>query len=152
MVCLHFLGNFLPMVKIAFRLTQTMLDRARCRDRRQRKRYMNYMIKRLHFGMYAVDCRYHPCIITELDLQCEDISVKSVLDGTPCGCSIFHCGPLPITQTEAFERRDFIRSDGWDAYLKKYEGYTDAALEEFHKMDAVWNFNKGDKGADKAPE
>ena len=112
------------------------------KNRRKDKRYLNHMLKKLHVGMYVEDCRYHPCIVTEQNRWDADFSCKSLLNDRPNSCSIYHCGPVPLTREQAFERRDFICEHGWEAYLIKYIGFTEETIIEWRKMDAIWNFDK----------
>jgi hypothetical protein len=114
------------------------------KNRRKEKRYLNHLCGKLKFGMYVEDCRYHPCIITEQNHWIKDFSCVSLLNNRPNGCSMYHCGPIPLTKAQAFERRDFMREHGWEAYLIKYIGYTEESIIEWRKMDAEWNFDKGE--------
>lgn len=49
------------------------------------------------------DCRSHPCLCTEGNLPDDADSVFgiSLVDGTPSGCSIGHCGLRRLTVEEA---------------------------------------------------
>lgn len=118
------------------------------KDRRKDKRYRNYMMRKLKVGMYVEDCRYHPCIVTAQEYDKDDprgcgFDAESLVNGKPISCSIFHCGPVPLPQTEAYERTAVMKEQGMEAYLRIYHGHTDADIEEYRKLDATWNFDKG---------
>jgi hypothetical protein len=69
------------------------------------------------------DCRYHPCLCIEGGSADDPDGVYgiSLVDGTPCGCSIWHCGLRRLTVEEAVH---------W-----KYHGPKDA---EFPPEDRWW--------------
>lgn len=119
----------------------------RRKDRRKEKRYLNHLTGKLKFGMYVEDCRYHPCVITKREFSKSDLhgsgfQCESLVDGSP-SASTYHCGPLPLSKAEAYERAEFMKSQGMEAYLRRYCGYTDEAIMYWRKLDAEWNFNKG---------
>jgi hypothetical protein len=72
------------------------------------------------------DCRFHPCLCIEggSDDDLTGVHGISLVDGTPCGCSIEGCGLRKLTVDEAVQ---------W-----KYEGPSDVdhSLIEVH----WWNF------------
>jgi hypothetical protein len=51
------------------------------------------------------DCRYHPCLCIEAgdSADPDGVSGISLVDGTPCGCSIAHCGLRKLTVEEAVQ-------------------------------------------------
>lgn len=117
----------------------------RHKDRRKEKRYFNRMHKKLKVGGYVEDCRYHPCLITASnfptnDWHGADFDCVSLVNGRPNSCSVFHCGPVPLTEQEAKERAAFWNEHGVEAYLRRYIGYTDEEIEEHRKLDAIWHF------------
>lgn len=66
------------------------------------------------------DCRYHPCLCIEAnDPQDLDGAYGiSLIDGTPCGCSIEHCGLRKLSIEEAVHwkyhgPRDRTVNDRW---------------------------------------
>jgi hypothetical protein len=48
------------------------------------------------------DCRYHPCLCIEAGSADDPDGVCgiSLVDGSPCGCSIRHCGLRKLTVEE----------------------------------------------------
>lgn len=75
-------------------------------DRRKVKRRVNWLRKHAGFGKYVIDCRGHPCIVTEVERYTDDlygngIYVKSLIDGSPNSCSLLHCAPQPISKQRA---------------------------------------------------
>jgi hypothetical protein len=69
-------------------------------------------------GELFEDCRYHPCLCIEANSP-EDVDGVhgiSLVDGTPCGCSIWHCGLRKLTVAEAVQ---------W-----KYHGPNDVVVED----------------------
>ena len=113
------------------------------KDRRKDKRYGNYMLRKLKFGSYVEDCRCHPSIVTEQDRWHADFCCVSLVNGRPNACSMYNCGPVPLSKEEAYERAAVMKEQGMEAYLRRYHGYTDEAIEDWRKLDAVWNFDKG---------
>jgi len=111
------------------------------KDRRKDKRYLNHLRSKLKYGMFVEDCRSHPCMVTGHDL--EGFDCVSLVNGKPNSCSILNCGPIPLTKAEAYERADYMKQHGMEAYLVKYQGFTEEALEYWRKLDAEWNFDKG---------
>jgi cbb3-type cytochrome oxidase subunit 3 len=70
---------------------------------------------------YYEDCSYHPCLITLIDYNNDDIKGKSLVDGTePRSCSLRSCGVVFFTQGEAEERAEYWKQHGRDAYFEKY--------------------------------
>jgi hypothetical protein len=64
------------------------------------------------------DCRHHPCLCIEGGSPQDPDGVIgiSLVDGTPCGCSISHCNLRKLTVDEAVH---------W-----KYHGPNDAEVED----------------------
>lgn len=116
-------------------------------DKRPLKNYMNRLHKKTKPGMFFIDCRYHPCRVVERHLYSHkldgDIQGVSMFDGSPSGCSMAHCGPEPITPSEAEAMVATHKAEGFYAYLQNHRGFTDADIAEFKKLDEQWNFNKG---------
>lgn len=109
-------------------------------ESRKRKRFLNWIRKHAGYGKFVIDCREHPCIVTGTDSLY--IDVISLITGTPSGCSFLHCGIEPISKERATEMAEFAKNNSWEGYLRKYFGYNDAALAEYAKLDAEWNFEK----------
>jgi hypothetical protein len=66
------------------------------------------------------DCRYHPCLCTESNSpdDADGVYGISLVDGTPSGCSIAHCGLRKLTVEEVdhwkyFGPRDVVVEDRW---------------------------------------
>jgi hypothetical protein len=59
----------------------------------------------LRRGDLFEDCRYHPCLCTEGGSQDDPSGVYgiSLVDGSPSGCSIYHCGLRKLTIDEAVQ-------------------------------------------------
>lgn len=57
----------------------------------------------LNAGELFEDCRYHPCLCIEAasDDDPDGVLGISLVDGSPCGCSIAHCGLRKLTVDEA---------------------------------------------------
>lgn len=100
---------------------------------------------------YIIDCRYHPCKITKLDVDhdCQriDYECESLVDQTPNSCSYFHCGVEHIGEEEALERVEMINNLGMYPYqlVKEYR-ITDPeiarrAIQEMIEMENIWGFN-----------
>ena len=113
------------------------------KNRRKNKHYLNHLSSKLKVGMFVEDCRYHPCVVTERDHVNFDFRCTSLVSGRPNGCSMSHCGPVPLSKTEAYERADCMKQHGMEAYLRRYCGYNDAAIDDWREQDKVWNFDKG---------
>jgi hypothetical protein len=62
------------------------------------KRYFNRLLKKAGYGKFVLDCRGHPCRVVAVDKDRSGCSLVSLLDGTPIGCSYYHCGLEPIPE------------------------------------------------------
>lgn len=113
------------------------------KNRRKQKHYLNHLRGKLKYGMYVEDCRYHPCIVTGQGYLDYDFECVSLVNGKPNSCSMRHCGPVPLSKVEAYARADYMKTHGMEAYLRRYCGYDDAAIEYHRELDKVWNFDKG---------
>jgi hypothetical protein len=53
-------------------------------------------------GELFEDCRYHPCLCIDGNAADDPDGVYgiSLVDGSPCGCSIAHCGLRKLTVDE----------------------------------------------------
>jgi hypothetical protein len=67
------------------------------------------------------DCRYHPCLCIEGGSADDPSGVYgiSLVDGSPCGCSISHCGLRKLTVEEVVR---------W-----KYQGPADVEVPAGHR-------------------
>jgi hypothetical protein len=52
-------------------------------------------------GDYFEDCRYHPAVCVRIDYDEDDIVGLSLVDGSPSGCSLSHCGVRKLSFDEA---------------------------------------------------
>lgn len=66
------------------------------------------------------DCRFHPCLCTEANSvdDRDGVSGISIVDGTPCNCSMAHCGLRKLTVEEAVQWKyhgpgDQVIDDHW---------------------------------------
>ena len=64
------------------------------------------------------DCRFHPCLCIEANTHddLDGVAGISLVDGTPCNCSILNCGLRKLTVEEAIQ---------W-----KYHGPSDQVVED----------------------
>jgi hypothetical protein len=115
---------------------------------RKLKRLMNQYMKRINYGKYFIDCRYHPCKVTEYFIRSEDpygsyVDGISLVDNSGTSCSCYYCRPEPISKELALEMSEFAKNNNWNEYLTKYLGFSTDAVNQYNKLDEVWNFNKG---------
>jgi hypothetical protein len=85
------------------------------KNRRKYKRTMNWMLKHCGYGKFVIDCRGHPCRVTEVDRYTDNMwqngcTVVSLIDGTSSGCSYMHCGLEPLSETIAKSIKEPILS------------------------------------------
>ena len=53
-------------------------------------------------GLIYEDCGFHPVLCTHCSFEDDDLEGISLVDGSaPRGCSIQHCGPIPLTVEQA---------------------------------------------------
>jgi len=54
------------------------------------------------------DCRYHPCLCTEVGGEDDPAWVAgiSLVDGRPTGCDIMHCGLRKLTLEEVVQWKE----------------------------------------------
>ncbi len=115
-------------------------------DKRKLKHRLNSVCRKLKYGMYVIDCRDHPCIITEgarawyQDLYGSEFACRSLVTETPNSCSVMHCGPEPISESLAKKMAEYWKQNGTTAYLTKYRDYTPDALAEYENLDKIWHF------------
>lgn len=93
-------------------------------NRRKKKRIVNWRYKRLQKLRYFEDCNFEPCEVTLLyrgeSFYESFVDGNSLVTSNMTSCSLLNCNAWPLTQKEAFERRDYWNSYGKEAYLKKY--------------------------------
>lgn len=103
-------------------------------------------------SMYVEDCRYHPCLVTQIDRDDYygrlDIDVKSLVNGIESSCSYFHCGIVHLTEDEAHKRAEFIKAMGMLPYQMEYvyaippdKDRVVLGIRSSLKMEQVWKFN-----------
>lgn len=84
-----------------------------------RNNHLNFIRKEIISKEYYEDCAYHPCKISFIDMEDDEIRGESLVDGTKGrACSLFHCGVIFFTEAEALERLELIRKLGMDEYVK----------------------------------
>lgn len=116
---------------------------------RQTKRVLNQLHKRAGYGRFVIDCRYHPCLVIEVDRDVkypyqDGCRVQSLITGTVFGCSYLNCGIEPITKALAEEMAAFAKdpNNSFDDYLIKYKQMTQEEVAWFNEQDKEWNFEK----------
>lgn len=63
-------------------------------------------------GDYYEDCAFHPCICTRVNVDDDEISGVSLVDGShPRACSTRHCGVRKLTFAEALHWKFFGPAD-----------------------------------------
>lgn len=121
-------------------------------DWRKRKKELRKLSERIQRLGYFEDCNYHPCRVTRLlpyitsnpsTRFSADVDGVSLVDDGPTSCSLYHCGPLPLTKEQAEERAEFCRTHTWLEYLETY--VYDGPLSEEQRQETVkfiqeWNF------------
>lgn len=103
------------------------------------------MHKKLRIGTYVEDCRYHPCIIVRRNFPLDDFSdsefsALSLVNGVTNNCSVYHCGPVPLSKADAEERAHFMKERGMEAYLRRYVGFTEENIEKWREVNKIYNF------------
>ncbi|HEU5488482.1 MAG TPA: hypothetical protein VFV16_06635 [Candidatus Nitrosotalea sp.] len=116
-------------------------------SKRKLRRRLNYLNKKLSYGNYFLDCNNHPCIIKENNIYPyypydSYVVGKSLVSDNETSCSILHCGPEPIPKQKALEMVSCIKEKGWFQYLKDFLGYNDLAIEEYKKLNEIWDFTR----------
>lgn len=126
-------------------------------QRRNRKREKEIAEALRYFDEYPFieDCRYHPCKVTELEIEQSktgyasiEFQCESLLNGSPNACSYFHCGIVHLTKEEAQERVAMVNDLGMFPYqLEKIycaENSDDVRniLLDLCDMEKIWQFNK----------
>lgn len=97
------------------------------RDRRADKRYVNQFAAAMRRDRYVIDCRMHPCKVTDIVYitRCHDayLEVESLLNGKASACSLRSCGIESISKQKAEDLATYHKSHSWDEYLVKWFGY-----------------------------
>lgn len=107
--------------------------------KRIRKKHAGQLLDQILKTGYFVDCNYHPVKLTEWtwigkDIFGADVSGISLTTGKGSSCSIFHCGPEPITEAIALEMASVYKDRGDKGLAIRYGGYTEEQYAEFEKM------------------
>lgn len=101
-----------------------MYGRNEQRKKRLLKSIMDGIKQRAEGKTHYEDCAYHPCLITILDLENDDLEGTSLIDGTsPRSCSLLNCGVEFFTEDEATKRADYIKEHGWEKYHDNYNSF-----------------------------
>ena len=106
-------------------------------DLRKYKRRINWYMKKVRIGSHFLDCRFHPCVATEVNYWTNapfdsEINGTSLIDGGGASCSCIYCGPEPISKERAEELKAFYEQYGEDAYMVEM-GWTAEGWEHFKK-------------------
>jgi hypothetical protein len=65
------------------------------------------MHSEITIGSIYEDCAYHPVLCTFKNDEEDEMGGISLIDGQLRSCSVFHCGPEPISLSQALEiKRD----------------------------------------------
>ena len=112
--------------------------------KRLRKKRAGQLLDKILETGYFIDCNYHPVKLTEYswgskDLYGSDVSGISLTTGKGSSCSIFYCGPEPITEAIALEMASVYKDHGNKGLAIRYGGYTEEQYDEFEKM---WRQNE----------
>lgn len=103
------------------------------------------MTKACGHGRYVIGCRNHPGIVVETffdhhPLGNNDVTVKSLIDGTLEACSLRHCGVEPISKEMAEAQAQYYIKHGPNAVWAKF--YPDTLkewIEAWHEIRATGN-------------
>jgi len=58
--------------------------------------------ERFGVGLIYEDCFFHPVLCTYLSVEEDEMRGISLIDGSgPRGCSLLHCGPVPLSVADA---------------------------------------------------
>lgn len=94
---------------------------------RKLKRLINWYRKHAGYGRYVIDCRGHPCRVTQVWDEGPyrgSVSLVSIINGSTWGCSFNSCAPLPITKEFAESLKEPWYH--WDEYPEiNYRKYRD---------------------------
>lgn len=85
---------------------------------------------------YFVNCNYHPTKLTGYSWNKwnPDVSGIALTNNGKCSCSLAHCGPDPIVESQALEMVAIWQKGGDRALAIYYGGYTEEQYTEFEKM------------------
>lgn len=83
-------------------------------------------------GVIFESCSLHPCEVVELDVWGDDITGKSILDGSIQSCSLSHCGVCAMKPDQVKRAKEAWAREGERGLLTIYTG-SDAAADQFLK-------------------
>ena len=98
-------------------------------DWRKRKKIIRKRSDNLEQKGFFVCCHYHPCKISGLSpyhtsnpwsLFEASVEGKSLINGQGASCSMYHCAPEALTESEAMERVAYWKEHGELAHMQKY--------------------------------
>lgn len=109
---------------VALRDLPSLYRKNELRKKRLFKQAMDDVRKEAAGKTHYEDCFYHPCKITLLDFENDNIEGVSLIDGTsPRSCSLLNCGVVFFTEDEAVRRANCILEHGWDKYYEDYDSF-----------------------------
>ena len=116
-------------------------------DRRKLKRQMNNLRRKIPVGGYFLACNGHPSICTEKEFYTDDIfgngvDGKSLINGKGCSCSLLHCGPSPLTKSQAEELVAYYKSHTYIEYMMHVNPGT--TYEFWDRMIQEWGWGIDD--------
>lgn len=148
--------NYWPLIKLIIKKNS--------RKYRDTQKLMHYAKLKFQESMYIVDCRYHPSKVDVLDLETYtngkpynyDISCTSLVTNQGgYGCSYLNCGVEHISEAEAQERAEVIKTLGMLPYMLHYYFETNPTVERVTKyisgdkrMQREWGFNRNGNTVD----
>lgn len=134
-----------------------IIRKRRNRNKQNRLKLRAYANMQFARSMYIEDCRYHPCLVTQLDIEGTsrlDFDCVSLVNNKPNSCSYYHCGILHLSEEDAFQRRDDMLLLGMLPYMIKYQVLGSIRPEfdrkevvekyciESIEMEQVWGFDE----------
>ena len=111
--------------------------------KRRIKRYLNHLNSKLKFGDYFENCFYHPSRVTNRtiyssDMFGNDIEGVSLVDSSGCSCSMWHCGPTPMTKEMAEKQAEYLKIEGNKYSDEAFKSLTFGENEPKYIMK-LWN-------------
>lgn len=101
------------------------------RDKRKLKRYINHLAAKLKPGAIFESCSYEPSVVTKRsfrpsDIYGSDVEGVSIVTGAGCSCSLFHCGPWPLSKENARARVKHLEKPGASCSDPEYKVFLEA--------------------------
>lgn len=95
-------------------------NRKTTRSKQSWSRYIHHRARHLKAGTIIETCGCDVARIIHTDVDCDDVEYESLTTGYRGSCSIYNCGPMPLSAGAVKRRLELFEQGGKDALTKRY--------------------------------